>query len=148
MVFVRAIISEQGQQHGIPMSAKLQIRSEYVTKQNTPAPCATPCTCRLYNVCTATAEFILLAKEAETVDGAHASTHLTLFYDVFNMSLSFRRRARGKLRSRAFIFSSSSQHTVRSEFPSWWSCKYKNTKWTYLWNGIIHTFLQQWIKES
>jgi hypothetical protein len=103
---------------------------------------------RVCNLCTATAEFILLAKEAETVDGAHASTHLTLFYDVFNMSLSFRRRARGKLRSRAFIFSSSSQHTVRSEFPSWWSCKYKNTKWTYLWNGIIHTFLQQWIKES
>lgn len=49
VVFVRAIISEQGQQHGIPMSAKLQIRAEHVTKQNTPAPCAILRTCRVYD---------------------------------------------------------------------------------------------------
>jgi len=39
VVFVRAIISEQGQQHGITMSAKLQIRAKHVTKQHTSALC-------------------------------------------------------------------------------------------------------------
>ena len=86
------------------------------------------------------AEFILLSKEAEIVDGAHAYTHLTLFYGVFNMSLSFRPRARGKFSSRGFIFSSRLQHTVRSEFPSWLRYKCQNTKWTYLWDDIIRTF--------
>ena len=52
-MFLRAIISEQGQQHGIPMSAKLQIRAEHVTKQNTPATCAAILrTCRVYDECT------------------------------------------------------------------------------------------------
>lgn len=88
------------------------------------------------------AKFILLSKEAEIVDGAHASTHLTLFYDVFNTSLSFRPRARGKLCSRGFIFSSGLQHTARSEFPSWWRYKCKNTKWTYLWGDIIQNFTE------
>ena len=82
------------------------------------------------------AKFIWLSKEAAIVDGAHASAHLTLFYDVFNTSLSFHPRARGKIYSRGFIFSSSLQHTVRSEFPSWWRYKRKNTKWTYLWGDI------------
>lgn len=94
------------------------------------------------------AEVILLSKEAEIVDDAQASAHMALFYDVFNMSPSFRPRARGKLCSRGFIFSSSLQHTVRSEFPSWWRYKYKNTKWTYLWDDNIQILLQKWIKES
>ena len=144
-MFVRAIISEQGQQHCLSNCRYVPHKSHNTAHHGSVLFCARATFAimhcdeqNLYNL-------------RETRKLWMAPLHLLIwhcFMMLSNTSPSVRRRARGKLRSGGFIFSCSLQHTVRSEFPSWWRYKYENTKWSYLWNDILQTSSQHWINES
>lgn len=148
---VRAIISQQGQQHriGLLMCAKLQIRAAQVTStQHTGALCYSVHVPRLW-LMHCDEQNLYYSREKRKLWMAPMHVLIWHCFMVFqHTSPSVRRRARGKLCSAGFIFSCSLQHTVRSEIPSWWRYKYESTKWSYLWSDILQTSSQHWINES